>query len=168
MRSRKTLLYSLLAGSALSVVAISCADYLTGQVLEPDGPLLVTPGALIAIKGQRLAIADLATPIIDIWDDIITLPIIGVVDTQRLWHVVVHNGDKPRYALITSVESVHMRLRSAVLCATRRSRVWFNRRSASTAMMASKTPEAPRVCPSTPLIEFTGTCAARAAPLIGA
>jgi len=28
-----------------------------------------------------------------------------VVDTQRLWHVVVHNGDAPRYALITSVES---------------------------------------------------------------
>jgi len=28
-----------------------------------------------------------------------------VVDTQRLWHVVVHNGTAPRYALITSVES---------------------------------------------------------------
>lgn len=28
-----------------------------------------------------------------------------IVDTQRLWHVVVHNGDQPRYALITSVES---------------------------------------------------------------
>lgn len=28
-----------------------------------------------------------------------------VVDTQRLWHVVVHNGTSPRYALITSVES---------------------------------------------------------------
>ncbi len=27
-----------------------------------------------------------------------------VVDTQRLWHVVVHNGTAPRYALITSVE----------------------------------------------------------------
>ena len=27
-----------------------------------------------------------------------------VVDTQRLWHVVVHNGNEPRYALITSVE----------------------------------------------------------------
>ena len=27
-----------------------------------------------------------------------------MVDTQRLWHVVVHNGDAPRYALITSVE----------------------------------------------------------------
>ncbi len=28
-----------------------------------------------------------------------------VVDTQRLWHVVVHNGTVPRYALITSFES---------------------------------------------------------------
>ena len=28
-----------------------------------------------------------------------------VVDTQRLWHVVVNNHDFPRYALITSLES---------------------------------------------------------------
>ncbi len=28
-----------------------------------------------------------------------------VVDTQRLWHVVVHNGSAPRYALISSLES---------------------------------------------------------------
>jgi hypothetical protein len=28
-----------------------------------------------------------------------------VVDSQRLWHVVVHNGDAPRYALITSFEA---------------------------------------------------------------
>ena len=28
-----------------------------------------------------------------------------VVDTQRLWHVVVHNGNSSRYALITSFES---------------------------------------------------------------
>ncbi|MBM3674137.1 MAG: hypothetical protein FJW88_04135 [Actinobacteria bacterium] len=28
-----------------------------------------------------------------------------VVDTQRLWHVVVNNGTGPRYALITSFES---------------------------------------------------------------
>jgi len=27
-----------------------------------------------------------------------------IVDTQRLWHVVVHNGTAPRYGLITSVE----------------------------------------------------------------
>ncbi|MGH9048156.1 MAG: hypothetical protein ACRDY4_00320 [Acidimicrobiia bacterium] len=28
-----------------------------------------------------------------------------VVDTQRLWHVVCHTGDTPRYALISSFES---------------------------------------------------------------
>ena len=28
-----------------------------------------------------------------------------LVDTQRLWHVVVHTGDAPRYALISSFES---------------------------------------------------------------
>jgi hypothetical protein len=28
-----------------------------------------------------------------------------VVDTQRLWHVVCHNGTGPRYALISSLES---------------------------------------------------------------
>lgn len=28
-----------------------------------------------------------------------------VVDTQRLWHVVVHNHDHPRYALISNFES---------------------------------------------------------------
>jgi hypothetical protein len=28
-----------------------------------------------------------------------------IVDSQRLWHVVVHNGREPRYALITSFES---------------------------------------------------------------
>jgi len=35
------------------------------------------------IERQRLAITDLSTPIIDIWDDIITLPIVGVVDSHR-------------------------------------------------------------------------------------
>jgi hypothetical protein len=28
-----------------------------------------------------------------------------IVDTQRLWHAVHHNGDEPRYCLITSWES---------------------------------------------------------------
>ena len=28
-----------------------------------------------------------------------------LVDSQRLWHVVVHNGDEPRFALITSFET---------------------------------------------------------------
>lgn len=28
-----------------------------------------------------------------------------IVDTQRLWHAVFHQGDEPRYCLITSGES---------------------------------------------------------------
>jgi rsbT co-antagonist protein RsbR len=35
------------------------------------------------IERQQLAIRDLTTPIIDLWDEILTLPIVGVVDTQR-------------------------------------------------------------------------------------
>lgn len=31
-----------------------------------------------------------------------------VIDTERLWHVVWHPGQKPRYALITSWESSHI------------------------------------------------------------
>ncbi|MCC6552653.1 MAG: STAS domain-containing protein [Polyangiaceae bacterium] len=37
----------------------------------------------LLIERQQLAIRDLSTPIIDLWDDILTLPIVGVVDTQR-------------------------------------------------------------------------------------
>jgi rsbT co-antagonist protein RsbR len=32
---------------------------------------------------QRIAIRDLSTPIIDLWEGIITLPIVGTIDTQR-------------------------------------------------------------------------------------
>lgn len=38
---------------------------------------------LRTIEQQQLAISDLSTPIIEIWDDILTLPIVGVVDSRR-------------------------------------------------------------------------------------
>lgn len=38
---------------------------------------------LATIERQQLAIRDLSTPIIELWDDILTLPIIGIVDTER-------------------------------------------------------------------------------------
>jgi rsbT co-antagonist protein RsbR len=38
---------------------------------------------LATIERQQMAIRDLSTPIIELWDDILTLPIVGVVDTQR-------------------------------------------------------------------------------------
>jgi rsbT co-antagonist protein RsbR len=38
---------------------------------------------LRTIEQQRLAISDLSTPIIEIWDQVLTLPIVGVVDSRR-------------------------------------------------------------------------------------
>jgi rsbT co-antagonist protein RsbR len=38
---------------------------------------------LSTIERQRAAIRDLSTPIIELWDNILTLPIVGVMDTQR-------------------------------------------------------------------------------------
>ncbi|MFO0560778.1 MAG: STAS domain-containing protein [Polyangiales bacterium] len=35
------------------------------------------------IERQRMAIADLSAPIMDVWDGVIALPVIGLVDTQR-------------------------------------------------------------------------------------
>lgn len=38
---------------------------------------------LRTIERQQMAIRDLSTPIIELWDDILTLPVVGMVDTQR-------------------------------------------------------------------------------------
>ena len=38
---------------------------------------------LDTIERQQIAIADLSTPVLEIWTDILALPIVGVVDTQR-------------------------------------------------------------------------------------
>lgn len=35
------------------------------------------------IERQRVAIADLSVPIIDVWQDVVMLPVVGIVDTQR-------------------------------------------------------------------------------------
>ena len=42
MWQRKRLLYLLLAGGGMTLMAVSCADYLTGQLEEPSGPLQIT------------------------------------------------------------------------------------------------------------------------------
>lgn len=38
---------------------------------------------LETIERQRMAIADLSAPIMDVWDGVLALPVIGLVDTQR-------------------------------------------------------------------------------------
>ncbi|MBI5495389.1 MAG: STAS domain-containing protein [Deltaproteobacteria bacterium] len=65
------------------------------------------------IESQQLAIRDLSTPIIDLWDDILTLPVVGVVDTQRsvemtekLLHRIVETRAKCVIIDITGVSVV--------------------------------------------------------------
>ena len=38
---------------------------------------------LSTIERQRMTIQDLSTPVLELWNDIITLPVVGVVDSQR-------------------------------------------------------------------------------------
>lgn len=68
---------------------------------------------LATIERQREAIRDLSTPIIELWDDILTLPIVGVVDTQRsvemterLLHRIVQGKARCVIIDITGVEVV--------------------------------------------------------------
>ena len=68
---------------------------------------------LRTIERQQLAIHDLSTPVIEIWDDILTLPIVGVVDTkrsvdmtERLLHAIVDRQAKCVIIDITGVDIV--------------------------------------------------------------
>jgi rsbT co-antagonist protein RsbR len=38
---------------------------------------------LATIEQQRAAIRDLSTPVVELWDDILALPLVGLVDAQR-------------------------------------------------------------------------------------
>jgi rsbT co-antagonist protein RsbR len=60
---------------------------------------------LAMIERQQLAIRELSTPIIELWDDVLTLPIVGIVDsersvdmTERLLHRIVEA--RARYVII--------------------------------------------------------------------
>lgn len=68
---------------------------------------------LNTIENQRLAIQDLSTPILDIWSDVVTLPIIGAIDTrravemtERLLRRVVESGARCVIIDLTGVEVV--------------------------------------------------------------
>ena len=68
---------------------------------------------LNTIERQQTAIRDLSTPIIELWEDILTLPIIGVVDTdrsvdmtERLLHRIVETRSRCVIVDITGVEVV--------------------------------------------------------------
>jgi rsbT co-antagonist protein RsbR len=81
---------------------------------------------LDVIERQNQAIRDLSTPIIEVWDRILTLPIVGLVDSartaeimERLLTAVVHH--RARYAILdlTGVEVVDTSTASHILALIR-------------------------------------------------
>jgi rsbT co-antagonist protein RsbR len=66
-----------------------------------------------AVEQQRLTISALSTPIIDVWDGVVTLPLVGVIDTQRavdmterLLARIVESGARAVIIDLTGVEVV--------------------------------------------------------------
>lgn len=58
---------------------------------------------LQTIERQQMAIRDLSTPIIELWDEILTLPIVGIVDTQRSTEMttrLLHRVAEGRYRCV--------------------------------------------------------------------
>jgi rsbT co-antagonist protein RsbR len=53
------------------------------ELRELRAMVAVAEQRLATIERQRLAIAALSAPIIDVWDGILALPVVGLVDTQR-------------------------------------------------------------------------------------
>ncbi|WP_437679141.1 PAS domain-containing protein [Sorangium sp. So ce131] len=93
---------------------------------EPDGAISITLNATEArqreielraklqlIEKQQKVIRDLSTPIIEVWDKVLTLPVVGVVDSLRLSEMMdnllsaIVNKDA-RYAILdlTGVDAV--------------------------------------------------------------
>ena len=72
--------------SVLGVLVGDLGEVLSANdsyVKEIERSARETQQRLETIERQQDAISELSTPIIEIWDDVLTLPIIGVVDTRR-------------------------------------------------------------------------------------
>lgn len=81
---------------------------------------------LITIEEQAAAIRELSTPVMEIWDDVLVLPVVGVVDTKRsidimntLLENIVETQSKCVIIDITGVEIVDTRTADYLLRVSR-------------------------------------------------
>lgn len=82
------------------------------------------------IETQAAAIRELSTPIMDIWDDILLLPIVGILDTRRsadvmnnLLSAIVQNQSRYVILDITGVEIVDTRTADYLIKVVRAARL---------------------------------------------
>lgn len=100
----------------LSMLALDLTEVLRANetyVTEIEQTAADLEEKLRTIERQQMAIAELSTPVVEIWDDILTLPIVGLVDTrrsvdmtERLLHAIVERQAKCVIIDITGVDMV--------------------------------------------------------------
>lgn len=94
-------------------------EELLGQQRELEAKLLT-------IEQQAAAIRELTTPVMEIWDDVLVLPVVGVVDTRRSMDImnnllerIVEKQSKCVIIDITGVEMVDTRTADYLLKVSR-------------------------------------------------
>jgi rsbT co-antagonist protein RsbR len=85
---------------------------------------------LLTIDQQRMTIRELSTPILDLWEGVLTLPMVGVIDTQRALEMteqllarVVETGARHVIIDITGVEVVDTSTADHLIKLTRAARL---------------------------------------------
>jgi rsbT co-antagonist protein RsbR len=103
-------------GEPLGALA-SCINMMTAHLAERREETLAyqrdLEGQLATIENQRVAIRELSTPIIEIWEGVLCAPIVGVLDSARasemtsaLLHTVVDTKAKLAIIDITGIEAM--------------------------------------------------------------
>jgi rsbT co-antagonist protein RsbR len=85
---------------------------------------------LLKIEEQEAAIRELSTPVIEVWDDVLALPIVGILDTKRsmdlmnnLLESIVRTQSKNIIIDITGVEVVDTKTADYLLKVVRAARL---------------------------------------------
>lgn len=86
---------------------------LEGAVAEAQAARADAELRLETIEQQRLTIRELSTPVLEVWDNVVTMPVVGSIDTQRavdmsesLLEFIVKHGTHTAILDLTGVEVV--------------------------------------------------------------
>ncbi len=88
-------------------------ESLEGAVASAQAAQAEAEKRLATIEQQRLTIRELSTPVLEVWEDVVVLPIVGAIDTQRavdmtesLLEFIVRRGTRIAIVDLTGVEVV--------------------------------------------------------------
>lgn len=86
---------------------------LEGALAEAQAARADAENRLATIEQQRLTIRELSTPVLEVWDKVVTMPVVGAIDEQRavdmsesLLEFIVRHGTQVAILDLTGVEVV--------------------------------------------------------------